>query len=304
MPIRRVIYKPSKIVIGYGSAILAAGLFGSVSTLAKPVLSTVNPIVLSSLVYLIAGFTFTPLAQQTGFTKFTNRYYFLILASAILGATIAPVMFFLGLEQTTAADTSLLANGKTVFSILFALVIFKERMKPIGYLAVALILLGVFIVTTNLEFNDSTLRLDSGNLLVIGSTILWGLDNNIGKIITRQIDVSRLIQLKALIGGFILLLSIIVFGVPFSIQPTQIISIIILGVFGFAISLYLYLHSIKRIGVVKASSILSLSAVFGLALAGVFLKEAISAFQIIAIAIMLLGIHIMYTRERKIEVQY
>lgn len=78
-----------------------------------------------------------------------------------------------------------------------------------------------------------------GNLLVIGSTILWGLDNNIGKIVTKQIDVSRLIQLKALIGGFILLLSIIVFGVPFSIQPTQIISIIILGVFGFAISLYL-----------------------------------------------------------------
>ncbi|MFZ0405870.1 MAG: hypothetical protein WAL79_08605 [Nitrososphaeraceae archaeon] len=65
------------------------------------------------------------------------------------------------------------------------------------------------------------------------------MDNNIGKIITQQIDVSRLIQLKVLIGGFILLLSIIVFGVPFSIQPTQIISIIILGVFGFAISLYL-----------------------------------------------------------------
>jgi drug/metabolite transporter (DMT)-like permease len=173
--INHVTYKPSKIVIGYGSAILAAGLFGSVSTLAKPVLSTVNPIVLSSLVYLIAGFTFTPLAQQTRFTKQTKRYYFLIFISAILGATIAPVMFFLGLEQTSAADTSLLANGETVFSIVFALVIFNERMKPIGYLAVALILFAVFIVTTNLEFNDSILRLDSGNLLVIGSTILWGI---------------------------------------------------------------------------------------------------------------------------------
>ena len=80
--------------------------------------------------YLIAGFIFTPLAQQTGFTKQTKRYYFLILTNAILGATIAPVMFFLGLEQTTAVDTSLLPNGETVFSILFALVIFKERMKP------------------------------------------------------------------------------------------------------------------------------------------------------------------------------
>jgi drug/metabolite transporter (DMT)-like permease len=52
-------------------------------------------------------------------------------------------------------------------------------------------------------------------------------------------------------------------------------------------------------GVVKASSILSLSAVFGCVLAGVFLNEAICVFQIVAIAIMLLGIHIMYTREKK-----
>ncbi len=304
MFVRHVKYRPSKIVIGYGSAILSAALFGSVSTVAKPVLTTVNPLVLSSLVYLIAGFSFTPLAQQSGFKTFTRKYYFLIAASALLGATIAPVMFFLGLEQATAVDTSLLANGETVFSILFALVIFKERLKPIGYLAVTLILVGVIIVTTNLEFNESILRLDSGNLLVIGSTILWGLDNNIGKIITRQIDVSRLIQLKALIGGSILLLTTLVFGVPFSVQSSQIISIIVLGVFGFAISLYLYLHSITRIGVVKASSILSLSAVFGLALAAVFLKESISAYQIIAIAIMLFGIHVMYTREKKIEVQY
>ncbi|MGA8916675.1 MAG: hypothetical protein WB474_11870 [Nitrososphaeraceae archaeon] len=74
------------------------GYFGSVSTLAKPVLSTVNTIVISSFVYLIAGFTFTPLAQQVRFTKQTRRYYFLILTSAILGATIAPVMFFLDLS--------------------------------------------------------------------------------------------------------------------------------------------------------------------------------------------------------------
>ena len=109
--------------------------------------------------------------------KFTKKYCFLILTSAILGATIAPVMFFIGLEQTTAADT----HTHTALSI------FTQH---------------------------------------------------------------------------------------------------------------------NRIGVVKASSILSLSAVFGCVLAGVFLNETISVFQIVAIAIMLLGIQIMYTREKKIEVQY
>ena len=259
---------------------------------------------LSSLVCLIAGLVFTPIARQTKFKRLSRKYYFLILATAVCGAAIAPVLFFLGLTQTTAADTSLLANGETVFSILFATLIFRERLRPIGYIAVCVILFGVFIVTTNLEFDNSMFALDSGNLLIIGATMIWGFDNNICLIITKQIEVSRLVQIRSLIGGSILFLTVLVFRLPFNIQWTQIPSIVILGVFGFALSLFLYWHSIKRIGVVKASSIVSLSAAFGLVLAAIFLKETISLYQVIAVAIMLLGIRLMYSREKKVEIRY
>ena len=297
-------YKPSNIVVGYGSAILSAALFGSISTVAKPVLTSIDPIVLSSLVCLIAGLVFTPIARQTKFKRLSRKYYFLLLATAVCGAAIAPVLFFLGLTQTTAADTSLLANGETVFSILFATLIFRERLRPIGYIAVCVILFGVFIVTTNLEFDNSMFALDSGNLLIIGATMLWGFDNNICLIITKQIEVSRLVQIRSLVGGSILFLTVLVFRLPFNIQWTQIPSVVILGVFGFALSLFLYWHSIKRIGVVKASSIVSLSAAFGLVLAAIFLKETISLYQVIAVAIMLLGIRLMYSREKKVEIRY
>ncbi len=291
----------SNVIVGYIAAIVAALLFGSVSTIAKPVLSTVDPIILSSIIYLTAGFFFTPFASKTR-SKITLRYFSLILASAVIGATLAPVMFFLGLKLSTASDTALLANGETVFSILFALLIFRERLKPIGYVAVILILFGVFLVTTNFDLVSTIFSLNIGNVFVLASTILWGFDNNICKIITRQIDVAKLIQLKALIGGSILLVTIIIFHIPFNIQSNQSIPIVVLGVFGFAISLYLYLHSIKRIGVVKASSLLSLSAVFGLVFAILFLHEMLSIHQLIAILIMIYGIHLMYSRERKDEI--
>lgn len=287
--------------MGYLSAIVAAILFGGVSTLAKPVLSTIDPIVLSSIIYLIAGLFFTPAASRAR-SKITMNNYGLILISAIAGATIAPIIFFVGLKLGTAADTALLANGETVFSILFALVIFKERLRPIGYIAVTLILSGVFLVTTNLDFNSSVFKLNIANVFVIAATVIWGFDNNICKIIVRQIDVSKLIQLKALIGGSILLGMVVILGIPFNIQIEQLLPVILLGVFGFAISLYLYLHSIKKIGVVKASSLLSLSAVFGLVFAIIFLHELISVNQIVAISIMIFGIHLMYSRERKDEI--
>lgn len=291
----------SNIIIGYISAIVAAILFGCVSTIGKPILSTVDPLLLSSIIYLTAGLFFTPSSVRVS-SKITKRYFFLIILSAIFGAAIAPIVFFQGLKMSTAADTSLLANGETVFSILFALLIFSERLRPVGYIAVTLILVGVFLVTTNLDFYSPIFSLNIGNVLVILSTIAWGFDNNICKIIARQIHISRLIQLKALIGGTILIGTVIISGTPFNIDREQIIPIILLGVFGFAISLYLYLHSIKRIGVIKASSLLSLSAVFGLVFAVIFLHESISINQVIAISVMIFGIHLMYMYEKKNEI--
>ena len=253
-----IMTKRANILVGYSCAILAAAFFGSVSTVSKPVLATVNPVLLSSLVYIISGLTFTPIAQKTERTKVSKKYYYLVLITATIGAVAAPIMFFTGLKLTTAADTALLSNGETVFSILFALLFFKEKLKRVGYGAVALILIGVFIVTTNFHFDSSLMQFSSGNILVIAATALWGLDNNISKIITRHMHISRLVQLKSLIGGGISLLGVLLMGIPFNIQQTQIIPIVLVGVFGFAISLYLYLHSIKRIGVVKASSLLSI----------------------------------------------
>ena len=95
--------------------------------------------------------------------------------------------------------------------------------------------------------------------------------------------------------------TVLILGIPFKIQIEQLLPIVILAVFGFAISLYLYLHSIKRIGVVKASSLLSLSAVFGLIFAIIFLHEIIGVSQIIAITVMIFGIHLMYSYEKKDE---
>jgi len=114
--------------------------------------------------------------------------------------------------------------------------------------------------------------------------------------------ISRLIQLKALIGGAILIGIVVISGIPFNIHSEQLIPIILLGVFGFAISLYLYLHSIKRIGVIKASSLLSLSAVFGLIFAIIFLRESIGINQVVAISVMIFGIHLMYIYEKKKEI--
>lgn len=140
------------------------------STIAKSILVTVDPFLLSSLVYLISAAFFSAIIAlrkntstassqlQTEFSFSKRSYYIIVLATSIIGATVAPAMFFFGLRQTTASDASLLANGETIFSIMLAILFFKEKLKPLGYLSALMVLAGLVVVTTNLQFHSSYLR--------------------------------------------------------------------------------------------------------------------------------------------------
>jgi drug/metabolite transporter (DMT)-like permease len=199
--------------------------------------------------------------------------------------------------MTTAINGSLLSNGEVIFSILLALTIFGEKLNRIGYIAIALVLGGVIIVTTNLQFDSSLLKINPGILLIIGATIFWALDNNICRILTHRIDITKIIQLKSFIGGVILLCLTVSSGISLSITTTKVPYILLLGVFGFALSLYFFLQGLRRIGTTITLLILSLSAVFGMFLAAILLHERITAFQIIAVVIMLCGIYLIYRND-------
>jgi drug/metabolite transporter (DMT)-like permease len=288
--------------IGYASAVLCAALVGSISTASKPVLANTNPLMYAALVYLLASLASAPLSYKTKGFQVRLRDWPLILAITISGAVLAPSLFFIGLEQTTASDTAILSNSETVFTVLFALMFFKEKLRPRGYLAVALVLIGVIIVTTNLQFSNFLSNLkNEGNLLIISAMALWALDNNMSKIASHSIDISRLVQLKGFIGGGILFVFVLVAKIPVNIMPVEIPNILLVGIVGFGISLYLFLHSLKRIGTVKTMLIYSTGTVFGLMFASVFLHEKIGWYQILAIVLMLTGIYLVTKESKNVE---
>jgi len=267
-----------------------------VPTIAKPVISDINVLLLSSIAYLIAALTFTPIARKTK-TALAKKDYIILVAISICGAAAAPYLYFLGLHQSSASDTSLLSNVEIMFTVLFGLLFFKERLRPVGFISVALVLSGVVIITTNLQFSGSLSHLNAGHFFILGSMVLWALDNNLSRIIATRIDTARLVQLKSAIGGLILLATVFLLGIPFDIKASQIPPVILLSAIGFGGSLYFFLQSLKRIGTIRTIMIFSMASVFGLVFASVFLHEQISAYQAGAIAIMLTGIYMINRKE-------
>lgn len=294
--------KSKAVTIGYTAAFLSALLVGSISTVSKPVLSNVSPLLYASVVYLLAAGISTPLAHKASIFSIRKKDWLLILAISSLGSILAPALFFVGLQQTSASDTAILSNGETVFTVLLALALFKERLRPSGYVAVALVLCGVVIVTTNLQFSNFLTDIKKeGNLLVLTSMALWAMDNNLSKIITQRVDVSRVVQLKTLIGGAVLLLIVISLRIPINISLSEIPNILLVGIVGFGLSLYFFLHGLKRVGTVRTMLIYSTSSIIGLIFASLFLHEEIGAYQILAIAAMLCGIYIIARDKQNIE---
>jgi drug/metabolite transporter (DMT)-like permease len=299
--------------IGYLSAIIAAILFGSVSTIIKPVLEDLNALSVSSLAYIIAGLSLIPFlkfsftnSNSNNILKTTNKTsnkrkwtnnksYFLLLLTSICGALIAPSLFFYGLSNTSASDSSILINGEVLFSILLAIIFFNEKLIKREIIAVILVLFGIVILTTNMHFSNSFLELNIGNILIVGSTFFWALDNNISKIISKTIHIPKIIVLKSLIGGSLLfILTMIIFGIEvFEINIFHIPYLVFAGSMGFGASLFFFLNSLKRIGTVKTILLFSTSSIFGMIFATIFLNENITIYQIIAVAVILGGCYLV-----------
>jgi drug/metabolite transporter (DMT)-like permease len=289
--------KSSYVQFGFLCAVISAILFGSISTIAKPTLTSVNPIFLAALVYLISALTLSPLAHISKTELGDKRTYFYIILVALFGGVIAPIFYFSGLEQTTASDTAILSDAEMLFTVILALLFFKEKLNRFGYLAVILVILGIITVTTNLEFSQSLFDISLGNLLILLSTVFWALDNNISRVITQKIsNVARIAQIKSAIGGSIVLGLMFLLDIPFEIDFTLLPNIFLLGVGGFATSIFFFLKALQRIGAIKTLIVFSISSPIGLVFAAIFLGETISLYQVIATSVIIFGIYLLYTK--------
>jgi len=288
--------------LGYLFVVLAAIMFGSVSVLAKPLVSSVDPILLASLVYIISAITLSPLTQKQK-QKLARRDLLLILSIAVCGAVIAPSLYFVGLTHASASDAALIANGEVFFSVLLAVMFFREKLRFVGWVAIILVLSGMVIITTNLNFADFTLQqIHYKDMLLILSMLFWALDNNLSRYLAQKMDVANIAQIKSAMGGVILLvIALLAFRVDINVGVDQIIPILVLGSIGFAASLYFFLQGLKRIGIVRTITIFSMSSVFGLVASNVFLAEQISWYQIMAAGIMILGVYLVSRKETVIS---
>ncbi len=282
------------LLIGYLAVLFAAVLFGSVFSLAKVPLATIDPLALTAVVYTISGLSLIPFAKAS-FAFERRDDYFYVLIVTIFGGVLAPVLLMYGLEETAASTAAILTNGEIVFTIALSSIFFGEKPHGrVGLFAVILVVIGLFIATTeDLKALESIVQLKTGNIMILAAMFMWAIDNNVSRRLTSRASPAKIAMVKSLAGGLVLIAIALALGkgsIIVGIKHDMWILIVGMSIAGFGGALLLFLEGIKRIGTVRTMSMFSLTPVFGIVIAALALGESITVFQGIATALIILGI--------------
>ncbi|MDG6983322.1 MAG: DMT family transporter [Nitrososphaerota archaeon] len=285
---------------GYILAIAGSVCAGSVSTLAKFSLNDNSPIVVTGLSILLSGFVLLTYQPKRKPDQGSFRY---LVFFGLVGAGLAPLMYFEGLSRTTAVNASLLANGEVLFTTVIAYSAFKERLSRGMAARALLIVAGLLVVSTNLDLSNLAFFQGlTGNILVLGSTVLWGVENSVMAVVSKRLDPSLLGKFRNLIGGGALTVIFVAALVPlrFSVTDLAAMGMLALAVAG---GTYLFIAAVKRLGAIRMLLVWSSSTIFGAVFALLFLGEQITSVQLLGGGLIVAGIYVFHRGERLPEAE-
>jgi drug/metabolite transporter (DMT)-like permease len=107
--------------------------------------------------------------------RLSRKDWFTLLLIGAIGGSIPFLLFFKGLQLTTAASASLIHKSMFVFVILLAFIFLKERPDKKILFAVGLLLAGNYLmIKPAFSFN-------LGDLFILSATALWATENTFSK---------------------------------------------------------------------------------------------------------------------------
>jgi drug/metabolite transporter (DMT)-like permease len=271
-------------------ALASAALFGASTPLAKLLVGETAPLVLAGLLYLGSGAGLLAGFLVRGPAQLPAKGDLPWLAGAIVAGGVAgPALLMYGLTRTDGSTASLLLNLEAVFTACIAWIVFRENLDRRVLLGMAAIVAGGVVLSWSVPSTDGL----AGALLIAAACLAWGVDNNL----TRRVsggDAVLIAGAKGLVAGAVNLALGLAHGAvlpPLSLAA----SAAMLGLFGYGISLVLFVVALRHLGTARTGAYFSVAPFFGAALALHVLKESPTATFWIAGALMAAGVWLHLT---------
>jgi drug/metabolite transporter (DMT)-like permease len=269
--------------------LLSAALFGASAPLAKELIAEVGPITLAGMLYLGAALAVLPLSFKGGSPERRRgeKHARYLVGAIVFGGIVGPVLLLMGLSRAPAASVSLWLNLETVATAVLAWMFFREHLGGRTWAAVfCVVAAGVLLA---MPFDSGTLV---GAGLVALACVCWGLDNNYTALIDGYTPAQSTLIKGSVAAVVNLSLGIAIEGMPsLTVLPLA----LLVGAMSYGISIMLYISGAHQLGATRSQLLFSTAPLWGVAVAWIGFSEAVTSWQLIAIAPMALGIIVLLT---------
>ncbi len=282
--------------------ILAAILFGASAPLAKVLLGKIEPVLLAALMYLGAGFGLLLLrASRTFYRRATDAEAGInkadvpwLMGALLAGGVGAPIILMFSLRNTPAATATLLLNFEGVATALIAAAIFKEAIGRRIWLA-------IFCVTGA----SVLLSLDPGGkwgvspgaIGVLIACFLWGIDNNFTRNISAK-DPVTIVIIKGIGAGLFSIALAFSLSMPFP-GLFFAISALLLGFFGYGLSIVLFIISMRSLGAARTSALFGTAPFIGVIISFLLFQESFHVWFMASFLIMVVGAVLLFSEKHE-----
>lgn len=271
----------------------AAAAYGCSFPFAKDLIDErVDKLALAGLVYLsqVAAIgTATLLRGIPSETRLRGFDWYWLATVVVTGGIAAPTLFFFGQALVPSHVAALLAPTETLFTVLIAVLVFRERLAAPETVGVLFLISGALIVSARPGEGGHADGAVLGAVLVAASFLMWGIDNNCTTRIAHR-DPMSIALAKALVGGAATVAAAWFFGSPFPTDPRVLARIAGIGIVCFGGSYLLLILGMRRLGAARALALFACNPAFGIGASWLFRGEVPSTWAILGGLLMGLGV--------------
>lgn len=222
-----------------------------------------------------------------------------LVAVALSGAALGPVLLAWGLQHTSAASASLVLVLEAAFTAVLARLFYREH---IGRRVVfALVLMTAGGASLALENPASDTSRAMGLLAVALATLAWALDNALSRPLS-DLDPGRVVLAKAALGATATIVLALSFRQSFPPVGSA-VALLLVGATGYGFSLQLYLLAQREFGAARTGSVFAFAPFLGATLSIVISRRSPGGSLIAGGLLMLAGVvlHLTETNTRNLR---
>ncbi len=278
-------------------------IWGSSFILVKKGLTAFTPMQVASIRVTAAFFTLALVAIPK-LKKIPRDKWKFVIYSGISGSFIPAFLFAYAQTRLDSALTGVLNALTPLFTLVFGYALFQQevtRLKIYGIFIGLLGSIGLILSTSQ----GGMFQINPYALLVIGATILYGLNVNVVKVYLSELRPIVVSTSSIFIIGPLAITS---FFATNSLDPIlhdpdawlPFIYLVLLGMFSTAIALVFFYRLIQFTSAIFASSVTYLIPVVAIVW-GVADGEVLSINQILFISLILVGVYLINYRKREVK---